>query len=131
MMVDSNAKTILIVEDNQDIADLNEVTLKSMGLNVHNVGSADKALSFLESNRPDLIVLDIGLPGMSGWEFLEIIKDWCVKEGVFVVVTTAFDDPANRLIGKFQNVATYLTKPFAPSKLEEVVGNLLGTNAES
>ncbi len=88
--------------------------------------SRAKALEFLKSQTPDLLVLDIGLPGMTGWQLLEQVKvEELLPDEVPVVITTAFSDPANRVVGKLQAVTRYITKPFAPAEFRSVIVELL------
>lgn len=121
-------KKVLIVEDTDDIAMLVNMTLTQLGLTCYHCNSGHKALAFLEVNDPpDLIVLDIGLPGMSGWEFLEIIKKEAYFDHMRILICTAFSDPANRVVGKLQEVDGYITKPFGPQELKEMVTQLIGS----
>jgi two-component system response regulator CpxR len=96
-----------------------------MGLDAFHASNSERAMEYLQNNKPDLIVLDIGLPGMSGWQLLDVIKELREKNGIRIVVTTAFTDPANRLMGKLQEVDRYLFKPFEVKELQDVVGELL------
>ncbi len=117
---------VLIVEDTEDIATLVRLSLEQLGLVSHHCKNAQSALDFLETNDPPmLIVLDIGMPGMNGWEFLEIVKMKPYFNSFKVVVCTAFSDPANRVVGKLQEVDGYVTKPFGPAQIKNVVANLL------
>ncbi|MFN8373017.1 MAG: response regulator [Anaerolineae bacterium] len=118
-------KRVLIVEDTEDIAQLVQFALEEMDLDVVHVNNGAKALAFLEVQSPDLIVLDIGLPGMTGWQVLDAIKPQRSKEHYRVVVLTALTDSANRVIGKFQDVDAYLNKPFDIHQLKQVVADLL------
>jgi DNA-binding response OmpR family regulator len=125
-MADGNKKTVLLVEDNDDIAGYVKLFLENMELEPHHAADADAAIAYLGSNRPDLILLDIGLPGVSGWQLLEMIKDQVTRDGIHVIVVTAFTDPANRLVGKLQHVDAYLNKPYEFAQLKKVVGEVLG-----
>ena len=117
---------VLIVEDTEDIAILVELSLEQLGLVSHHCKNAQSALDFLEENDPPmLIVLDIGMPGMSGWEFLEVAKTKPYFDSFKVVVCTAFSDPANRVVGKLQEVDGYVTKPFGPEDIKNAVAGLL------
>ena len=118
-------KQILIVEDTADLAGFIKLAIEEIGMDAHHSSDAAHAMAFLEDNRPDLIILDIGLPGVSGWELLETINERRQLEKIFVVVTTAFQDPANRLIGKLQDVDGYLSKPFRFKELKDIVMGLL------
>ena len=125
-MSDTNSKMILLVEDNDDIAGYVKLFLETMGLASYHASNADDAVEWLKSNRPDLILLDIGLPGTSGWQLLEQIKDRVKEDNIRVVVVTAFTDPANRLVGKFQHIDAYLNKPYEFGQLKKLMGDLLG-----
>lgn len=120
-------RRVLIVEDTDDIAVLVNLTLTQLGLSCVHCNNGQKALDFLGVNAPpDLIVLDIGMPGMSGWEFLEIIKQESYFDQMRILICTAFSDPANRVVGKLQEVDGYITKPFGPQELKETVVSILG-----
>jgi CheY-like chemotaxis protein len=116
---------ILIVEDEAQFAELVAQMLRQLGLEIIHCYSAAEAFDYLETNNPSLIVLDIGLPGMSGWEFLDTIKQDEILRTIPVIVTTAYSDPANRLIGKLQDIDRYLTKPFKPQEIRDIVTQLL------
>ena len=130
-MTDGNGKLVLIVEDQEEVATIVSLALKGIGLQSVRAPNGDKALEFLNTNRPDMIVLDIGLPGMSGWELLEIIQAWRKDERIPILVTTAFRDPANRLVGKLQDVDHYLPKPYEITELQEIASRLLGLTANT
>jgi len=126
-MADGHKKSVLLVEDNDDIAGYVKLFLEAMELETHHVADANAAIAYLKLHRPDLILLDIGLPGVSGWQLLEMIKDQVTRDGIHVIVVTAFTDPANRLVGKLQHVDAYLNKPYEFAQLKKVVGEVLGT----
>ncbi len=123
----ADKRTVLLVEDNHDIAGYVKLFLEAMEFEVHHTEDADTSLTYLESHRPDLILLDIGLPGKSGWQLLEMIREQVTRDNIRVIVATAFTDPANRLVGKLQHVDAYLQKPYEFAQLKKVVGEVLGT----
>lgn len=117
----------LIVEDTVDIAGLIEINLSRIGLECHHAVNGKLALEFLNGKHPDVMLLDIGMPGLSGWEVLEQVKDRWPTATFPVIVLTAFDDPANKLIGKLQDrVFRYMTKPFNPEDVVQTVRDALG-----
>ncbi len=78
--------------------------------------------------RPDLVLLDIGLPDMTGWQLLDYIREKRGKANMpAVIIITAYGDPANRLVGKLQNVRDYLIKPFTADEVEKVVMKVLSS----
>lgn len=116
---------VLIVEDTIDIANLIMMNLQRMGLGVAHVNNGLKAVEFLQAHRPDLLVLDLNLPGMNGWQVLEHAKQYYGEHQLRVIVTTAAGDASNRLVGKLQYVDRYLTKPFTPNELMDAVREVL------
>jgi len=124
-----NTATALIIEDTPDLADLLEVTMKRLGLSVTVARRGSHALHHIETAMPDVVLLDIHLPDMTGWQVLESLKQKRSQPGVknpAIIVITAYGDPANRLVGKLQGVHQYLVKPLKPEEVEEVVQRALG-----
>lgn len=122
----SQKRTALVVEDDADVGRLIYMTLTQNGVDAHHVTNGRLALDYLQSQRPDLMILDIAMPGMSGWDVLEIMKANMPDVRCPVIVLTAFDDSANMLIGKLQEqVVRYLNKPFDPTVLMEAVNHAL------
>jgi DNA-binding response OmpR family regulator len=117
----------LIAEDNMDIAGLMQLTLARSDIDSHHASNGILALEFLASRMPDILLLDINMPGKNGWQVLEEVKERYPHSTFPVIVLTAFDDQANKLIGKLQaRVFRYLTKPFDPRELEATVKEALG-----
>jgi CheY-like chemotaxis protein len=122
LMTEKNKMLVLIVEDMVDSAGIVASLLERLGHTSHHVRDGHQALQYLDEHTPDLMILDIGLPGMNGWTLLEIMRTRYKIIPYRIIALTAFDDPANKLIGKFnQLVYRYLTKPFKPSVLAEVI----------
>jgi two-component system catabolic regulation response regulator CreB len=123
----SDSQVILIVEDAVELAQIAQIALHRMGLETHHAPNGQRALDFLASNRPDLMLLDIGLPGMSGWDILEALKT--NENADFpIIILTASGDPVNRLIGRLQErVIRYMVKPFSVDDLSRAVREALGT----
>lgn len=119
-------KKVLIVEDTTELAEVLQATLERMGLTALHETHANKAEELFKSYKPDLVLLDIGLPDMSGWKFIDKIKELNKESRPHFIIITAYGDPANRLMGKLQDVDSYLIKPFSPDEIERVVGQVLG-----
>lgn len=118
-------RRVLIVEDTVELAEVIQATLERMDIEATTEAHGAKALELYEKMQPDVLLLDIGLPDMPGWKVLDAIKakvqaspDTVLPS---VIVITAYGDPANRLMGKLQEVMRYLIKPFTPDEVEQVV----------
>ena len=104
-------KTILIVDDDIYIGDMIEEVLSGEGYAAARAYSGTEALMYLSSNRPDLILLDLMLPGLSGEELLPLIQNIPV---IVVSAKAAVDDKVKLLLG---GAADYITKPFHTEEL--------------
>jgi CheY-like chemotaxis protein len=125
-MPDAKPYHALIVEDTEDIIGIMQITLEHLGIESSTARTGPQALELLTHRIPDLLLLDIGLPGMNGWELLEEIKTRHPDADFPVIVLTAFTDPANRLIGKFQvRVVHYIVKPFEVTDLLAAIRSTL------
>lgn len=116
---------ILVVEDTLEFAKLTLLTLERYGYdNAHHAENGEEALRYIEEKRPACVLLDLNLPGKSGWQVLDELK---AKHGELpVIVTTAQSDHANRVVGKLQEVYKYLVKPFSPQDLVKTIDDALG-----
>ena len=102
---------ILIVDDDLYIGDLIEETLTAEGYQVLRAYSGTETILLLSNNKPDLILLDLMLPGLSGEELLSKIKD------IPVIVVSAKIDPSNKVELLLGGAADYITKPFNMQEL--------------
>jgi len=111
--MNSERKTIFLVDDN-----LTNLTVGKTALtehyNVFTLNSGEKLLKMLEKNIPDLILLDIEMPEMNGYEVLKIIKNKEETKNIPVIFLTARDDVEGELEGLSLGAIDYITKPFSP-----------------
>jgi putative two-component system response regulator len=114
--MNSDRKTIFLVDDN-----LTNLTVGKTALaehyNVFTLNSGEKLLKMLEKNIPDLILLDVEMPEMSGYDVIKIIKDKEETKHIPVIFLTARDDVEGELEGLSLGAIDYITKPFSPMLL--------------
>jgi two-component system phosphate regulon response regulator PhoB len=125
MASSSAAAQVLVVEDERDIAALVAYHLTREGYRVRTVGTGDDALEAIRNERPDLVVLDLMLPELSGYEILEEMRRRPEIEDVPVVVLTARREESDRIKGLELGADDYLTKPFSPQELVLRIGAVL------
>lgn len=116
---------VLVVEDTVEMAEVIQVTLQRMNLQVFHETHGQRALEVFRQEELDLIILDIGLPDTSGWQVLETIREEQTGNKPLVLIMTAYGDPANRLMGKLQGTYDYMIKPLTPSEIERSVAKAL------
>ena len=108
---------VLVVEDERDIAALVAFHFARAGYRVSTAASGDEALAFATSERPDLVVLDLMLPGLSGFDVLEQLRREPGLEQLPVIFLTARREEADRIRGLELGADDYVTKPFSPQEL--------------
>jgi two-component system alkaline phosphatase synthesis response regulator PhoP len=107
-------KTILVVDDEPKIAALARDYLEHAGFAVLVAGEGRAALALARSRRPDLVVLDLGLPGLDG---LDVARALRRDSDVPILMLTARTDEADRIVGLELGADDYVTKPFSPREL--------------
>ena len=117
---------ILSVEDDDDQFDLIKIALKGMPLELRRAGNGDEALKAVAESKPDLLLLDLTLPDMRGWDVLNWLSaNGNVLVGVPVLVLTAHTESSHRMIARLREVAHYMNKPFVPSALRNQIKHIL------
>ncbi|MGA1530418.1 MAG: response regulator transcription factor [Kiritimatiellia bacterium] len=116
---------ILVVEDEEDILELIEFNLKKEGYQVSTATSGEKAINLALKNPPQLILLDIMLPGMDGLEVCKHLKHDPATMHVPIVMLTAKGEESDIITGLEIGADDYMTKPFSPRVLVARVRNLL------
>jgi DNA-binding response OmpR family regulator len=107
-------KTILVVEDEMKIAGLVRDYLRHAGFEVIVTSDGESALASARGSKPDLIVLDLGLPGRDG---LDVTRELRRSSNVPIVMLTARGDEADRIVGLELGADDYVVKPFSPKEL--------------
>ncbi|MFC1570563.1 response regulator [Candidatus Omnitrophota bacterium] len=110
-------ETILIVEDERDIAEMIEYNLEKEGYGTVAVRTGEDALSAAKKKSPDLIILDIMLPGMDGFETCKKLKTSEITAQIPIIMLTAKSREADKVAGLEIGADDYMTKPFSPREL--------------
>jgi DNA-binding response OmpR family regulator len=122
-------RKILIAEDERDILDLIMFTLQFGGYDVVPTSNGEDALEMVHKEQPDLILLDVRMPRMSGYEVCKRIKAEDDTRNIPVVFLSAKGQEAEVLTGYEMGAVDYILKPFAPDQLLESLDNIF-TNLE-
>jgi DNA-binding response OmpR family regulator len=115
-------KKILVVDDEPKIIQLTQDYLENAGFSVLSAGNGERALSVIHADQPDLVVLDLGLPGMDG---LDICRSIRKTSNLPIIMLTARDEEADKIVGLELGADDYVTKPFSPKELVARVRSVL------
>ena len=116
---------VLIVDDDEFARDLVRTSLRNESCKISEAATGSEALTLLDSQRPDVIILDVNLPDMSGFAVMETIRGKSDGGEVPIVMLTREDSFENILLGRAGGVIDYLTKPISIQRLEQFFFNLL------
>jgi two-component system, OmpR family, alkaline phosphatase synthesis response regulator PhoP len=111
------SRKILVVDDEQDLLDLMEIILGGEGYMVITAVNGRDALTKVEREHPDLILLDLMMPIMDGWEVLKALKSKEKTSDIPVVMVTAKIGMEDRRRGLMEGAIDYICKPFAPREV--------------
>ncbi|MBO7747414.1 response regulator transcription factor [Paenibacillus sp. MWE-103] len=114
--------TIVIADDESNITDVCRRYLEREGYRVLVAQDGEEALRLWEAHDPDLLVLDVMMPRVDGWQVCETVR---ARSDVPVVLLTARGEEPDRLLGLTMGADDYITKPFSPRELVLRVGNIL------
>ncbi|WP_193609838.1 response regulator transcription factor [Nocardioides lijunqiniae] len=121
MSAPGNERRAVVVEDDEDVRSLIEFTLTSQGFEVRSVDTGLAGVEAVGTFDPDLVTLDLGLPGIDGIETCRRIRE---TSDVYIVMITARDEEIDRLIGLETGADDFLSKPFSPRELQARVNAL-------
>ena len=112
-----NRAHVLVVDDEPDLLELVQYNLAAAGYNVTCVSSGEEALAAMGSVRPELVILDVLLPGMDGLDVCKTLKGDTQTSAIPIVMLTARGDEADIVTGLEVGADDYITKPFSPREL--------------
>jgi two-component system, OmpR family, alkaline phosphatase synthesis response regulator PhoP len=110
-------ETILIVEDEKDIIKMLEYNLGKEGFKTLSSRDGEDALDLAKNERPDLILLDLMLPGMDGLEVCKTLKGDTKTSSIPIIMLTAKSQESDKIVGLELGADDYITKPFSPREL--------------
>lgn len=121
---------ILCIEDEPDMIELIRLILEPRGLKVSGALGGKEGLDFLNTDVPDLILLDLMMPDMDGWDVYKMVKSNPVWSNIPVIVVTAKAQSIDKVLGlHIAKVEDYVTKPFSPDDLVSSISRVLGDSS--
>jgi DNA-binding response OmpR family regulator len=123
--VDPSTPRVLVVDDDEAVRTLASWQLESDGFTVAQAGDGDEALTAIDTERPDLVVLDLSMPGLGGLDVLRRVRGAPVTESLPVIVLSGRSGETDRIVGLDLGADDYLVKPFSPGELAARVRSVL------
>lgn len=123
----STQKIVLAADDDLDTLNIIRMKLEAHQFKVVTVPDGEQALKAFREQRPDLVILDVMMPKLSGFKVARLIKFDAKSKNTPLILLTARTQEADRTTGNEVGANVYLTKPFSPDQLLKEVQRLLGT----
>lgn len=121
------AKQLLLVDDERDLVFYTKLFLEEKGYEVTEAYDGQEALDILEGFRPDLVLLDVTMPRLTGWDVLKTMQENPDTADIPVLMLTARSEDADKSRGWELGVTWYQTKPFELDELAMVIERILAT----
>ena len=121
--------TVLVADDDPEILTLIRNLLRRLELNVLEATDGDEALSKVREGTPQLVILDVMMPGHSGWEVCKAIREDEQLKGTKVIMLTGIGERLNEMTSPLYGADEYLDKPFDFKELESLVKKHLESGA--
>ncbi len=130
-METNQTKRIVCVEDEPEMIDLIRLILGRKGYEVVGANGGVEALGVIKEQKPDLILLDLMMPEVDGWEVYQQVKADTQLEDIPVIVVTAKAQSIDKVLGlHIAKVDDYISKPFSPQELIDSIEQVLSRKAE-
>ena len=124
-MIATAPKTVLVTDDQPHIAEVIRLSLERTGCRVELAASGEAALRKADAGRIDLLIIDLAMPGMNGFETVRQLQRKPGCADLPVIVLTGSGDAQLRTEAERLGVAAFLTKPFSPTELQRRVQKIL------
>lgn len=118
-------RTILVIDDNPDLLDMVDAILSDAGFLVAKTVSGEEGLNVARTLHPDLVMLDLNMPRMDGWEVLKLLKADAIMRDIPVVIFSVRTDLKDKIFGLQRGAVDYIPKPFQYEHLAERVERIL------
>ncbi|MBA3538965.1 MAG: response regulator [Deltaproteobacteria bacterium] len=118
-------RSILVVDDDPEIVLMLSTRLGHCGYKITTANDGHRALEHAKRDKPDLVLLDVMMPGKSGWEVARALKQDPATQNIKIVMVTAIGEKTNELTSPLYGADAYIDKPFEFERLESVIGELL------
>jgi len=125
MGISAEKTTVLVADDDVEILAIVGRVLRRMDLNVLEAGDGDEAMSLILEHRPKLLVLDVMMPGQSGWEVCRSVRESEALKDTRVLMLTGIGERLNEMTSPLYGADDYLDKPFDFDELEAKVKALV------
>jgi two-component system, OmpR family, response regulator VicR len=130
-MDNARSQIIVYIEDDLEMIDLVKLILSRRGFDVKGAHGGREGLDVVSQEKPDLILLDLMMPDVDGWEVYQQLKANEHSRDIPVIVITAKAQPIDRVLGlHIAKVDDYISKPFHPQELLDSIDKVLAENNE-
>jgi DNA-binding response OmpR family regulator len=117
--------TVVIADDDLEILTMVRTLLRRRDVKLIEASDGEEAMRLIRENEPDLVVLDVMMPGMSGWEVCKGIREDAALSSTGVIMLTGIGERLNEMTSPLYGANAYLDKPFDMSDLDEKVSEVL------
>jgi DNA-binding response OmpR family regulator len=117
--------TILVVDDDPEIVSMLTTRLTARGYKVTTASDGHRAIELARRERPTLMLLDVMMPGKSGWEVARALKQDPVTQAIKIVMVTAIGESVNEMTSPLYGADAHIDKPFEFERLEKIIANLV------
>ena len=121
----SKSASILVVDDDPEIVTMLSTRLSKRGYKVSTASDGHKAIEIAKRELPDVVLLDVMMPGKSGWEVARALKQDPVTQNVKIVMVSAIGEKTNEITAPIYGADAHVDKPFEFEALERVIAKLL------
>ena len=130
-MTSKRKPTVLIADDDLEILGLTRSLLRRRGFEVFEASDGDEAMRQLLENHPDLVILDVMMPGQSGWEVCRSIRETDSLKDMGVIMLTGVGERLNEMTSPLYGADAFLDKPFEFAALDQLISEVLEKRSQA